>query len=153
MSTENMWRRIVKSCREDDGWTFVETLIVIAIILILTGTVGFIAFRYIDNAKEVAARSQIETFSLALNAYLFDNGGYPTQDQGLDALWQKPTLEPVPDHWNGPYLQKAVPKDPWGHPYEFKVPGPSGLPFAIRTFGSDGVGGGEGNAKDITSWE
>jgi len=138
---------------EEDGWTFVETLIVIAIILILTGTVGFIAFRYIDNAKVVAARSQIETFSVALNSYLFDNGSYPTQEQGLQALWQKPSTAPIPTDWKGPYLEKDVPNDPWGHPYQYLVPGPSGLPFGLRSFGSDGVEGGDGNAKDITSWD
>ncbi len=139
--------------RSDEGWTFVETLIVIAIILILTGTVGFIAFRYIDNAKEAAARSQIETFTLALNAYLFDNGSYPAQTQGLAALWKQPSAAPAPANWKGPYLQKAVPKDPWGHPYEYTVPGPDGLPFGIRSLGSDGLEGGDGNAKDITSWD
>lgn len=145
--------RLTKPPCGEEGWTFVETLIVIAIIFILTGTVGFIAFRYLENAREVAARSQIETFTLALEGYLFDTGGYPTQDQGLDALWQKPALEPVPENWRGPYLRKAVPKDPWGHPYELRVPGPSSLPFGIRSYGSDGTEGGEGSAKDITSWE
>lgn len=142
-----------KQGHREDGWTFVETLIVIAIILILTGTVGFIAFRYIDNAKEVAARSQIDTFGLALNAYLFDNGSYPTQDQGLGALWQKPTAGGEPANWKGPYIERKVPLDPWGHPYEYRNPGPEGLPFGIRSFGSDGTEGGTGNAADVTSWE
>ncbi len=137
----------------EEGWTFVETLVVIAIILILTGTVGFIAFRYIENAREVAAKSQIETFSLALNAYLFDNGSYPTKDQGLQALWQKPTLEPAPSNWRGPYVEKPIPNDPWGHPYDYQVPGPNGLPFGIQSFGSGGVIGGDESAKDITTWD
>jgi general secretion pathway protein G len=137
----------------EEGWTFIETLIVIAIILILTGTVGFIAFRYVDSAKEVAARSQIDTFTLALNAYLFDNGGYPSQTQGLDALWQKPTAGTEPANWKGTYIERKVPLDPWGHPYQYQVPGPNGLPFGIRSFGSDGAEGGSGNAADITSWE
>jgi len=147
-----------KLCRRtnpqsEQGWTFVETIIVIAIILILTGTVGFIAFRYIDSAKQVAARTQIETFSVALSSYLFDNGGYPTQEQGLSALWQKPNTAPIPSNWRGPYIEKPVPNDPWGHPYQYIVPGPSGLPFGVSSLGSDGLEGGEGNAKDITSWD
>ncbi|HUX13657.1 MAG TPA: type II secretion system major pseudopilin GspG [Spirochaetia bacterium] len=137
----------------EEGWTFVETLIVIAIILILTGTVGFVSFRYIDSAKEVAARTQVDAFSLALNAYLFDNGTYPTQEQGLDALWQSPTAAPDPPHWRGPYIARKVPLDPWGHPYEYRVPGVLGLPFGIRSFGADGTDGGDGNEKDIGSWD
>jgi general secretion pathway protein G len=111
------------------------------------------AFRYLDTAKQAATKSQIETFGLALNAYLLDCGRYPSKDQSLDALWQKPVLEPVPSGWNGPYVNKSIPKDPWGNAYEYTVPGPNGLPFGIRSFGADGTEGGEGNAKDISSWE
>jgi general secretion pathway protein G len=134
------------------GWTFVETLVVIAIIMILTGTVGFVAVRAVDRAKVVAARSQLEAFEVALNGYLLDNGAYPTQEQGLAALREKPTLEPLPQGWAGPYLFKPVPKDPWGKEYMYTVPGPGGLPYGIRTFGSDGHEGGDGTAADITSW-
>jgi len=135
----------------EDAWTFIETLIVIGIILILTSAVGFSAFRYIDQAKVAATRSQIETLSMALNGYFFDCGAYPTKEQGLEALWTKPAS--VAEGWQGPYLQKPVPKDAWGNPYEYSVPGPSGLPFGLRSLGSDGKEGGEGNAKDLASWE
>jgi general secretion pathway protein G len=134
----------------EDGWTFIETLIVIGIILILTAAVGFSAFKYIDQAKAATAKSQIDTFSIALNSYFFDCGAYPTREEGLDVLWNKPSGG---ERWNGPYLQKAVPKDPWGNAYEYQVPGPNGLPFAIRSFGSDGAEGGAGNAADISSWQ
>ena len=149
---------IVKTISEErkdreDGWTFVETLIVIAIIIILTGSVGFTAFRYIDKAKVASARSQIESLSLALNAYLIDCKAFPTEDQDLSALWEKPVLEPVPSGWDGPYIEKTLPEDPWGNPYEYMVPGPNGLPFGIRSFGAGGVEGGEGKDSDITSWE
>jgi len=137
----------------DGGWTFIETLIVIGIILILTATVGFMGFRYLDKAKTVSARSQIETFSLALEAYYLDCASYPSQDQGLSALWQKPSAEPVPPGWRGPYIGKPVPKDPWGNDYEYTVPGPNGPPFGIRSFGADGREGGEGNDQDQSSWE
>jgi general secretion pathway protein G len=135
------------------GWTFVETLVVIGIVLILTGTVGFVAFRYLDRAKQAAARTQVETLSLALNAYLLDCETYPTEEQGLNALWQKPVIEPVPSGWQGPYVGKKIPTDPWGNEYEYQVPGPNGLPFGVRSFGADGVAGGEGNAADVASWE
>lgn len=135
------------------GWTFVETLIVITIILVLTSTVGFTAFRYLPTARVAAARSQIETLSLALNAYMLDNDRYPTEGQGLHALWRRPNLEPVPQGWKGPYLSKEVPNDPWGNSYIYRVPGPSGLPFEIISYGSDGIEGGDGNDTDLSSWE
>ena len=135
------------------GWTFVEILIVIAIILILTSAVGFMAFRYIEKARQVTARSQIETLSLTINAYAIDCRRYPTEEQGLDALWARPAQEPVPAGWNGPYVNKKIDADPWGHAYVYAVPGPSGLPFGLVSFGADGAEGGEGNDRDIASWE
>jgi general secretion pathway protein G len=131
----------------------VEILIVIAIILILTSTVGFVGYRYLDRARQVTVRSQIETFALALQGYALDCTRYPTQEQGLEALWTKPILEPVPSGWAGPYLDKRIPNDPWGNGYEYTVPGPNGLPYGVRCLGSDGREGGEGNEKDVSSWE
>ena len=125
----------------------------IAIILILTSAVGFMAFRYVDRARQVTARSQIETFSLALQSYAIDCRQYPSQEQGLGSLWQKPVLEPLPGGWNGPYVEKNIPADPWGNAYEYLVPGPNGLPFGIRSFGADGREGGEGNDRDVSSWQ
>jgi general secretion pathway protein G len=135
------------------GWTFIETIIVIGIILVLTAGVGFMAIRYLDKAKEVAARGQIESFSLALDAYYMDCGRYPTADQGLAALWEKPSSAPVPTGWRGPYLAKKAPSDPWGGAYEYIAPGRDGMPFSIRCLGADGREGGEGNDGDIASWE
>lgn len=137
----------------EGGWTFIETLIVIGIILILTSSVGVMAIRYLDKARTVSARSQIETYSLALDAYYLDCGKYPTTEQGLAALWEKPSLEPLPRNWNGPYVNKPINKDPWGNAYEYTVPGPGGLPFGIRSFGGDGTQGGEGKNGDVASWE
>lgn len=137
----------------EGGWTFVETLVVMGIILILTASVGFMAFRYLDKAKTVAAKSQIETLSLALDGYYIDCGQYPAQEQGLAALWEKPSTEPVPAQWNGPYITKAIPLDPWGNAYEYTVPGKNGLPFGIRSFGADKTEGGTGINGDISTWE
>ena len=134
------------------GFTFIEIMVAMMILLILIGAAGFTYIRYVSRARVVGAKNQIESFSIALNAYYLDNGRYPTADQGLKSLWEKPMLEPVPAQWSGPYLNKQVPKDPWGHEYEYRTPGPSGLPFAIRSFGADGVEGGEGNDKDVVSW-
>jgi len=144
-----------KTDRDDPegGWTFIETIVVIGIILILTSSVGFMAFRYLEKAKTVSARSQIETFALALDAYYLDCGRYPSAEQGLSALWEKPVLEPAPAAWNGPYLNKKIPADPWGGSYEYTAPGQNGLPFGIRSLGADGREGGEGNDADVASWE
>jgi general secretion pathway protein G len=135
------------------GWTFIETLVVIGIILILSASVGFMAFKFLEQAKLAAAKSEISTLATALDAYYMDCGKYPTTEQGLDSLWTTPTVEPVPANWNGPYLSKKVPKDPWGGKYDYMSPGKDSSPFGIRSFGSDGREGGEGNAKDIVSWD
>lgn len=142
-----------KFSKQSDGWTFVETLIVIAIVLILTASVGLSAVKQLDKAKIVTAKSQIETFSLALDSYYMDNGIYPSENQGLSSLWKKPDTAPVPKDWNGPYLSKPVPVDPWGNPYVYSIPGEDGLPYGICSYGRDGMTGGEGNDADIKSWE
>jgi general secretion pathway protein G len=134
------------------GFTFVEILAAMMILFILIGAAGFAYFRYVSKARVVAAKNQIQTLELALNSYFLDAGAYPTGDQGLMALWEKPVLEPVPKGWNGPYLTKKLPLDPWGNEYVYRVPGPSGLPFGILSLGSDGMDGGEGEASDILSW-
>jgi general secretion pathway protein G len=137
----------------EGGWTFVETLIVVAIILILSSSVGFIAYRYIDRAKAVSARAQVEAYALALDSYFIDCARYPSQDQGLGSLWEKPSIEPVPSLWRGPYVNKSIQKDPWGNAYEYLSPGKGGLPFGIRSLGADGKEGGDGNEADISSWQ
>ena len=137
----------------DEGWTFMETLIVIAIVLVLTTIVGFTGIQYLDRARTAAAKSQIDSFSLALESYYIDNGQYPTQEQGLEALWQKPSIEPVSISWSGPYLYKKTPNDPWGNPYEYSIPGNEGQPFSIRSLGADRKEGGDGKNADINSWE
>jgi general secretion pathway protein G len=135
--------------KNSGGWTFMETLIVIGIVLVLTSIVGLMAFRFIDQAKQATARSQIEVYGLALTAYYMDCRSYPDQTEGLEALWRKPASAPA--SWNGPYINKQVGADPWGNPYLYSVPGPDGLPFRIVCLGADGVEGGEGKDMDIAS--
>ena len=139
--------------RRERGWTFIETLIVIGIIVILASSVGIIGFRYLDRARVASAKNQIEVFAIALEAYQFDCGVYPSEAQGIDSLWEKPTLEPVPRGWDGPYISKQVNSDPWGTSYEYQVPGPNKLPFGITSLGSDGEIGGDGVRADLRSWE
>jgi general secretion pathway protein G len=146
-------RRRLEAFREarPGGWTFMETLIVIGIVLVLTSMVGLMAFRFIDQAKQATAKSQIEVYGLALEAYYMDCRSYPDQSEGLAALWKKPSAAPA--SWNGPYLSKAVSADPWGNSYGYRVPGPNGLPFQIVSLGADGAEGGEGKNKDWKSDE
>ena len=142
-----------KYIKHSEGWTFIETLIVLAIVLILVSSVGITAVKQIDKARVVTAKSQIETFSLALDSYYMDIGNYPTQEQGLDALFTKPSAISDETVWDGPYISKPVPNDPWGHQYQYIVPGENGLEYGIISYGKDGLEGGENKNADIKSWE
>lgn len=135
---------------DDEGFTFVETIIVIGIILILSGSVGFMAVKYLDRARVATTRTQIQTLDFALQSFDMDCGRLPTLSEGLDSLWSKPAGL---DSWNGPYLSQAVPLDAWGRPYRYTVPGENGLPFGIESLGSDGIPGGTGTAADLQSWK
>jgi general secretion pathway protein G len=139
--------------KEDEGFTFIETIITITIILILSAAVGFSAVKYVEKARIAACRNQIETFRLALQSYFLDCGQYPTEAQNLEALWEKPILSPVPASWSGPYVERRIPKDPWGNDYVFRNPGEYSLPFTIMSYGADGKTGGEGANAEIHSWD
>ena len=152
MRNRKLHKRLKK--RKEDGFTFFEIIVALIIIAILSSLVGITVFNNIVKAQRISAKSQIQTFSLALNSYFTDCGTFPTTEQGLDALWEKPTSSPSPDGWRGPYLDHAIPKDPWDHDYVYSSDNvPHGLPFEIKSFGPDGTEGGEGNDKDIISWE
>jgi general secretion pathway protein G len=139
--------------KKDKGFTFIETIVTITIILILSAAVGFSAVKYIDRARIAACRNQIEAFRLALQAYYLDNGHYPSESQGLDALWEKPITTPLPVKWDGPYTERVIQKDPWGSDYVYKNPGDKNLAFTISSYGADGKSGGEGANADIHSWD
>lgn len=147
---KNKFKELLKN---EDGWSFMETLIVIAIILILTTTVGFMAVKSLEKSRVAAARTQIESFATAIEAYYIDCGNFPTAEQGLSALRKKPETEPSSDNWGGPYLYKDIPNDPWGNEYEYTSPAPDGSPYGIRSFGADGIEGGEDKNADIKSWK
>lgn len=146
-------QKLMELLKDDGGWTFMETLIVLAIILILTATVGFAAIGNLEKARVAAAKTQIESFSTALEAYYIDCGNYPSGEEGLLALRKKPESSAAADLWGGPYLYKNPPKDPWGNDYEYLSPAPDGSPYGVRSFGADGKEGGEGKNSDIQSWE
>ena len=136
------------------GFTLIELLVVITVIAILAGLVGPMVFRNVGDAKMSAARAQIELFALALDQYRLDNDYYPATGQGVAALRDRPSGEPEARNWRGPYLRKAVPLDPWGHPYVYKSPGEvNAQSYDLLSLGRDGQLGGTGEDADVTSWE
>ena len=146
--------------RKDAGFTFIETLAVLAVTAILTSQVGIAAHKMIQKARIASAKSQIEQIKLSLQNYFADCGRFPTQEQGLDALWEEPQLFPLAENWNGPYTDRKISTDPWGSEFIYLVKDsagesllPKGLPFGIISLGADRAEGGSGNDKDIFSWE
>ena len=131
------------------GFTLVEILVVIIIIGMLAALVGPKLFGKVGMAKSKAAKAQIELFGTALDAFRLDAGRYPTTDEGLKALREKPAGV---DNWQGPYLPKEIPVDPWGRPYVYKSPGDHGE-YDLLSYGLDGVEGGDGENQDVTSWK
>lgn len=132
-----------------DGFTLIELIIVATIIVLLAGLVLPQYIRQGEKATAKAAKAQIESFGTALDTFRLDVGRYPTTQEGLQALNQKPGGV---DRWDGPYLKKDVPLDPWGKPYVYKSPGEHGS-YDILSYGADGVPGGEDVNRDISSWE
>ena len=130
------------------GFTLLELLVVMVIIGLLVGYVGPKYFAQIGKSEVKAAKSQIDSLGKALDQYRLDTGHYPTTEQGLNALVTKPANEPK---WDGSYLAKALPPDPWGRPYVYKEPGEHG-DYDLLSLGKDGQAGGAGENADITSW-
>ncbi|WP_310321835.1 type II secretion system major pseudopilin GspG [Hydrogenophaga palleronii] len=130
----------------DRGFTLLELLVVIVIIGLLAAYVGPRYFSQVGKSERGAAKAQIEGLGKALDAYRLDTGRYPTTEQGLNALMVQP---PDEAKWTGPYLQKAVPLDPWGRPYVYRSPGQSD-DFDLSSMGKDGQVGGDGDAADIS---
>ena len=107
--------------KSDRGFSFAEIIASLAIMLILSSAVGFSAIKYIDKARYTAALTQISSFKTALQTYYLDCGTYPTEEQGLAALWEKPYISPVPANWNGPYSEREICNDRLGNQYIYKV--------------------------------
>lgn len=137
-------------CRIENrkGFTLVELLVVLVILGLLAALVGPKLFPKLGKGKQAAARAQIELFEQALDQFRLDVGRYPTTQEGLAALAVNSGIE----KWDGPYLKKGVPDDPWGRPYIYTCPGEHGE-YDIVSYGRDGKPGGEGEDKDVTSWE
>jgi general secretion pathway protein G len=141
-------RRRRRRALDQAGFTLIELLIVVIILGVLAGLVGPRLFGRVGQSRQAAARVQIELFGAALDQFKLDVGRYPTTQEGLQALQQSPGNAPG---WEGPYLKKDIPRDPWGGVYQYKSPGDHGE-YDIASLGSDAAAGGDGEASDVTSW-
>jgi len=132
------------------GVTLIEMLVVVTIIALFAALVAPRMLKKSDAARVTAARAQINSFMTALGTYKLDTGLFPTTEQGLQALREKPTDV---NQWAGPYLPQEIPVDPWGHPYLYKYPGEHGDEPDVICYGADGQPGGDGTNADIVSWK
>ncbi len=136
------------------GFTLVELLVVIAVIATLVAVVAPSIFGNVGQARQTAARSQVEIFGLALDSFRLDVHEYPTTSDGLAALRVAPSGLAPERTWRGPYLRSAVPNDPWGRPYIYVAPGRvNPESYDLYSLGRDGRAGGVGEDEDVTSWK
>jgi len=139
----------MKTNSRNSGITLIELLVVMVIIAMFATLVGQRLFRNVERARETAAKAQVSEFETVLDVFRLDVGRYPSTDEGLQALRVRPgNLE----KWDGPYLKKDVPLDPWGHPYVYRNPGQHG-DYDLLALGADGQEGGEGQAADVVNWK
>lgn len=135
------------------GFTLIELLVVLVILGLLAALIGPRILGRVGGAKQKIARSQIAMLEAALDQYRLDMGRYPSTEEGLRALIEPPQDEEQRRKWQGPYLKKAkIPKDPWGHDYQYRYPGEHGE-YDLWSYGADGQPGGTGENADITNWE
>ena len=130
------------------GFTLLELLVVIVIIGLLAAYVGPKYFSQLGKSEVTIAKAQIEAFEKSLDTYRLDVGRYPSTEEGMAALMAAPPAAAI--KWNGPYLKKGVPQDPWGQPYQYRSPGSKGE-YEIVSLGRDGQPGGTGDNADISS--
>ena len=130
------------------GFTLLELLVVVVIIGLLAGLVAPRYFGQVGKSEVNVAKAQIDALEKALDQYRLDTGHYPSTEVGLAALIERPANEPK---WNGPYLRKGVPADPWGRPYLYRTPGQRG-DYDLISLGKDGQPGGSGENADITNY-
>jgi general secretion pathway protein G len=136
----------ILKCRR--GFTLVEIIVVMVMIALLAALVGPRLFSKVGKGKQASAKAQIELLGQALDLFRLDAGRHPTTQEGLNALVVNPGI----DKWEGPYPKKGIPNDPWDRPYHYVCPGTHG-DYDLFTYGKDDTPGGEGEEKDVLSWE
>ena len=134
--------------RHTAGFTLIEILVVLVILGLLAGLVGPRLFGKVDSSKVKTAQTQVKMLKTSLQTFRLDLGRFPTTEEGLAALERKPDSQDA-HLWAGPYLDEALPLDPWGNPYQYRAEPAAGQEFTLYSFGADGQAGGEGLAADI----
>lgn len=138
--------------KKQQAFTLIEVMVVVVILGILAAIVVPKIMSRPDQAREVKAQQDVMSVQNALDLYKLDNGFYPTTDQGLSALVQKPTSDPIPENWKDDGYLKQLPKDPWGHDYQYLNPGVHS-DVDIFSYGADGKPGGTGINADVGNWD
>ena len=131
------------------GFTLIEMLVVLVIIGLLAGLVGPKLFTKVDSSKVQTAQTQVKMLKGALETLRLDIGRFPVEAEGLSLLNAAPADEKLRSRWRGPYLDEALPQDPWGNAYLYSLPGSNGQPFALYSLGADGKRGGDGFDADV----
>jgi general secretion pathway protein G len=140
---------LTRKKHREAGFTLIELMIVLFILGLLAALVAPRLMGRVGKAKTKTAEAQLQLLGTALDLFHLDVGRYPTSEEGLMVLKEKPNNVPG---WGGPYLNKAIPKDPWGRPYIYKSPGEHG-PYDLSSLGADGAPGGDGENQDINNWQ
>lgn len=135
---------------KNKGFSLIELLVVLAILGLLAGLVGPQVLKFLGSSKTKTAKLQIEDLGAALDLYRLEVGRYPNASEGIVALVAQPSGA---GNWNGPYLKKKdIPKDPWGNDYQYRFPGENGA-YDLFSLGADNAEGGDGESRDVVSWE
>jgi general secretion pathway protein G len=135
--------------RRRRGLTLIELVVVMVVLGLLASLVFPVVFGRVVDARMTTADTQLKALGTALETYRLDTGGYPSTEQGLAALRDRPTLGTAPANWRGPYVREAIPQDPWGRPYVYRFPGTrTPATFDLFTLGKDGKEGGEAEDAD-----
>ncbi|PTQ90504.1 type II secretion system major pseudopilin GspG [Agitococcus lubricus] len=135
--------------RNNQGFTLLELLVVLVIIGLLAGIIGPSLFKNVGKSEVTTAKAQIESLSKAIDTYRLDTGKFPSTQEGLQVLTTRPNNVA---NWNGPYLKKAAPLDPWGMPYQYKSPGEHNPDYDLYSLGADKTLGGEQQNSDLGNW-
>ena len=144
--------RMTLNERKQGGFTLIEIMVVVVILGILAALVVPQVMNRPDQAKVTVAKGDIKAIGAALDMYKLDNYSYPSTQQGLDALVEKPGGNPQPKNWNRDGYLKRVPKDPWGNEYQYLSPGTQGQ-YDLYSYGADGKQGGSELNADIGNWD
>ncbi len=139
--------------RSTSAITLVQILIIIVVVVVLAAVAAPRLLRQQEKTRRTQATNDIDNLGFALDMYANHNGTYPSTEQGLKALWEKPIIPPMPGNWNGPYLEKPILVDAWGNDYVYIFPGRRNQhDYDLISYGKDGLMGGSGDNEDIVNW-